>query len=108
MRFTSRPRSCDAYSLWDTRDTRPVHISPTLLLEAPISAMLREATLLSHTYHSLPISINRADRFHSAMGPTGVGKTRSVLMVGSFRLFLTYVVGIVVSSAYPCYLLHHV
>jgi len=36
-----------ALLLWDTRDTRPVHISPTLLLEAPISAMPREATSLS-------------------------------------------------------------
>jgi len=108
MCFRSQPHSCHAYSLWDTRDTHPAHISPTLMLEMHISAMLREATLLSHMYHSLPISINRADCFHSVMGPTGIGKTQSFLMVRSFCLFLMYVVGVIVSLAYPCYLLHHV
>ena len=40
-----------------------------------LSPIKRVATSLFRTYHSLPISINRVDRFHSVIGLTGVGKS---------------------------------
>ena len=43
--------------------------------ETPVSPMPKKATSSSRTYHSLLISINRADRFHSVIGPSGVGKS---------------------------------
>jgi hypothetical protein len=76
--------------------TQEIHISPgpTLLLETPISAMPREATLLSRTYHSLPVSINRADHFHSG-GPY-LRLTRWKDSVGSHGLILPLIPHLVI------------
>ena len=46
-----------------------------VMREMSVSPIQRETTSLSRTYHCPIISINCVDRFHSVMGPTGVGKS---------------------------------